>query len=286
MHAAPEGDTLRSILQQLLKLPRPSAVEWAAVLLTFAGVCWLAPVLPQPNSYHDFADKRVAFGIPHFGDVVTNVPFGVVGAAALRDVLTNRRLAFRAASEHLERPMYMWLFAALASVMVGSGLYHLHPCHTLLLGDRLSMTLAYGALLPITAAERWSPQLGARLFWPTMALCVGSALYWIASEWAGRGNMVPYALAQGGVLLGWGALMVLKGSAYTQQNRLWAAFALGCAMKMIEVLDRPIFWLTFKALSGHSIHHLLAAWAEYDLAVPPPAHRACRRCKAATQPHS
>jgi hypothetical protein len=47
----------------------------------FAG----AP-LPQPQCYHNFADQRTFVGIPHCLNVVSNLPFLLVGAAGLHFV--------------------------------------------------------------------------------------------------------------------------------------------------------------------------------------------------------
>jgi len=41
----------------------------------------LMPPLPQDQSYHSFADRRTLLQIPNFWDVVSNLPFAVVGAA-------------------------------------------------------------------------------------------------------------------------------------------------------------------------------------------------------------
>jgi hypothetical protein len=43
-------------------------------------VCCMMPRIPQPLSYHQFADRKSFFGIPNFGDVVSNLPFAVIGA--------------------------------------------------------------------------------------------------------------------------------------------------------------------------------------------------------------
>ena len=39
----------------------------------------LLPRIPQPQAYHLFADRRSLLGIPNFGDVVSNLPFAVLG---------------------------------------------------------------------------------------------------------------------------------------------------------------------------------------------------------------
>lgn len=40
-----------------------------------------SPPIPQPQEYHQFADQRMLLGIPNFLNVVSNVPFLLVGAA-------------------------------------------------------------------------------------------------------------------------------------------------------------------------------------------------------------
>jgi hypothetical protein len=43
----------------------------------------LLPRIPQPHSYHLFADRRGFLEIPNFSDVVSNGPFGVIGICGL-----------------------------------------------------------------------------------------------------------------------------------------------------------------------------------------------------------
>ena len=56
--------------------------EWYVVLalLAGAGLWQLMPVVPQPASYHGFADDRSFLGIPNAADVLSNLHFVVVGA--------------------------------------------------------------------------------------------------------------------------------------------------------------------------------------------------------------
>jgi hypothetical protein len=59
------------------------------VLLTIACVVavtlflWLMPPLLQDQSYHAFADQRTIFGVSNFWDVISNLPFAVVGLVGL-----------------------------------------------------------------------------------------------------------------------------------------------------------------------------------------------------------
>ena len=43
----------------------------------------LLPPIPQDQSYHNFADQRTLLGIPNFWNVVSNLPFAIVGAVGL-----------------------------------------------------------------------------------------------------------------------------------------------------------------------------------------------------------
>jgi hypothetical protein len=46
-------------------------------------VGFLLQPIPQPQSYHQFADQRALWGIPNVGDVVSNVGFAIAGVLGL-----------------------------------------------------------------------------------------------------------------------------------------------------------------------------------------------------------
>ena len=52
------------------------------MLASLLGLFLLPPIVQNQN-YHDFADQRAQFGIPHFWNVVSNIPFIGVGAVGL-----------------------------------------------------------------------------------------------------------------------------------------------------------------------------------------------------------
>jgi acyl-CoA synthetase (AMP-forming)/AMP-acid ligase II len=58
----------------------------AVVALIFL---WL-PLIPQPEAYHLFADRRSLLGIPNFGDVASNLAFAVIGIWGLIFLLRPR----------------------------------------------------------------------------------------------------------------------------------------------------------------------------------------------------
>jgi hypothetical protein len=50
-----------------------------AFTLIVGAAALLTPRFDLPPSYHDFADKRVWLGFPHFGDVASNLLFAIAG---------------------------------------------------------------------------------------------------------------------------------------------------------------------------------------------------------------
>ncbi len=129
---------------------------WVLVAFTIAvvAVAALAPRVPQPLSYHDFADQRALAGIPNFGDVASNLLFAASGAWGLFFLLGKR------AQEHFvdprERWAYVFVFLGLLLTAFGSAYYHLAPDNARLVWDRLPMTLAFMGLVSAMISERVS----------------------------------------------------------------------------------------------------------------------------------
>jgi hypothetical protein len=132
---------------------------WLLVLIAavVAIIAMLLPPIPQPQWYHMFADQRTFFGIPNFNDVVSNLPFAVVGLWGLvllfRSDGTPGRAHFL---DDRERWPYGIVFAGLVLTAFGSAYYHLHPRNETLVWDRLPMTLVFMSLLAAVVAERVS----------------------------------------------------------------------------------------------------------------------------------
>ena len=65
----------------------------ALLLLIVAGsfaFLLTRPVFGQDPHYHDFADQRAILGVPNFFDVMSNVPFLLVGLTGFRLCLRGR----------------------------------------------------------------------------------------------------------------------------------------------------------------------------------------------------
>ncbi|MDF2697553.1 MAG: hypothetical protein K0S65_5936, partial [Labilithrix sp.] len=53
------------------------------VAVVVGGLVWRHGRIPQPEGYHHFADTRTLLGVPNALDVLSNIPFFLVGWAGL-----------------------------------------------------------------------------------------------------------------------------------------------------------------------------------------------------------
>src|SRR4051812_42365936 len=91
---------------------RPLLILLAAMAATMLALLLLPPV-PQDQAYHRFADQRTLFGIPNFWNVVSNLPFIVIGGLGLL--------------RHRIDAATMVLFAGIFLTGFGSSYYHWSP---------------------------------------------------------------------------------------------------------------------------------------------------------------
>lgn len=231
-----------------------------ALMAVVITVFVLQPPLPQDPTYHDFADKRVCFGVPNFADVVSNVAFAFVGAyGTLCVALWSKYASPPLQGRPSERLAYLVFFLSMGLVAWGSGYYHLNPNNETLLWDRLPMTLGFMSLFIIMLSERINPTIGKFLLLPLLFVGAVSVHYWYVTESMGVGDLRPYAVVQFGPIICTPLLLLWFPSRYSHGNYFWAVLLLYLLAKIAEVLDRPIFTLTYTFVSGHTLKHWLAA---------------------------
>lgn len=230
----------------------------AASLVVIAA---FAPAIPQDPAYHLFADNRVLCGVPRFGDVVSNLPFMLVGLVGLWSVTGARsRSLFEGPGDGLP---YRVFFAAVAMVGLGSAYYHWEPSTERLFWDRLPMTVAFMAFFSAVTADRINQRAGVVWVLPiSVALGVASLVYWRWSESMGHGDLRPYALIQFGPMVILPLMCLLFRESRLTDVRYLAGvlvvygLALAVARFDYEVLDR-----TGGVISGHGLKHMIAACA-------------------------
>ena len=230
-------------------------------LLAVAVTAFVPPVAQDPD-YHLFADQRVLFGIPNFGDTASNFGFLIVGVLGIAFVLSAQgRALFTAPGK---RWPYLIFFAGVALVSVGSAYYHLDPSTETLFWDRLPMTVAFMALFAAFIMDRVDSRIGLIVMLPLLlALGFGSVIYWHMSEAAGHGDLRPYGLVQFYPMLAIPLICLLfpghvTAGRYVVYMVLWYTLA-----KLCELFDGEIFALLGHTVSGHALKHLAAALAAY-----------------------
>ena len=222
----------------------------------------LLPRIPQPQSYHMFADQRSFLGIPNFGDVVSNVPFAIFGLWGLIFLL---RSSSEQLSEHFldkrERWFYLIIFTGLVLTAFGSSYYHLEPSNARLVWDRLPMTVVFMSLVAALIAERIDLRVGLWLLPVLLLIGVSSVFQWYISELRGVGDLRFYATVQAySVLFLFMALLFPPRYTFGSDLAIVAGFYV--LAKVLEILDKPIFRLG-QIVSGHTLKHLAAALAGY-----------------------
>ena len=238
---------------------RVSLIAGFAMAGLVAVLC-MDPV-PQDPHYHGFADQRTFLGIPHFWNVVSNLPFVIAGAAGLV-LLARGGGRFH---ERWERGAWGVLLAAVFLVGFGSAYYHAGPSTPTLFWDRVPMTLMFSAFLAITIGERMRPAWGARLLVPLLAAGLGTLLFWRAGELRGAGDLRGYGLLQGLAMTAIPAMMLLFPPRYTRNRDLWAIVLLYAAAKGCETFDVPIHHLLGEHMSGHALKHMIAGLAAWKI---------------------
>lgn len=216
-----------------------------------------SPRIPQNPAYHDFAAPLRIVGIPNFWNVVSNVPFAVVGILGLLAVFKRMTAGVRARSVD---GMYAVFFAGVFLTAFGSSYYHWQPSNASLVWDRLPMTLAFMSLFCVVVYHYESPRLAAILFAPLLAAGVGSVFYWAHSETIGAGDLRPYALVQFLPILLLPLIIYGRDAEDLPRRCLWTALGGYVVAKLFEALDE---WVAagLVVIGGHPFKHVFAALA-------------------------
>ena len=230
-----------------------------ALLLAVAALAALAALLPAtglPAGYHDFADQRTLLGLPHALDVLSNLPFAVMGAWGLWWL---RRVPLDRLGT-AQRGLAWLFFIGLMATAFCSSSYHLDPHDAGLCIDRVGMSLAFAGLLGLAAADRISARAGVAL----AALVAVAAPATALVAWLG-GNMTPWAVLQGGGLVLLAALALRRPQPRALGFSIIGVIAFYAVAKALELADAPVFALTQQLISGHSAKHLVAALAGWPV---------------------
>lgn len=222
-------------------------------IIGIAGVMMLEPI-SQDINYHLFIDNRTILSIPNFWNIVSNMPFLLVGVYGLISLIKqpNYKILLEI------RSAYIVFFSGITLVALGSTYYHFSPSNTSLIYDRLPMTIAFMALFSIVIAEFISTRLAKIIFWPLIFVGAFSVIYWAYTESIGEGDLRFYILVQFIPVLMMPVIWLFFKSKFTQTNAYWLLLGSYILAKLFEYFDVLIF-NSLLVISGHSIKHLVAA---------------------------
>jgi hypothetical protein len=209
----------------------------ATLALVLSAFFLFVPPIAQDQAYHMFADRRSIWSIANFWNVVSNLPFAVVGILGLWKL--------RGAADRI-------LFAGVLLTFFGSAYYHLAPSDSRLVWDRLPMTIVFMALLALVISGE-NDSRSSRWLLALLLTCGGASVLW----WSITNDLRPYVLVQ------FGSLLILIPMLWFVRDARYLAAVLGfyALAKLAEFYDQPIYLgLT---ISGHTIKHILAAIATY-----------------------
>lgn len=217
-----------------------------------------------------FADQRSWMGLPNAADVLSNLPFILLGFYIL--------FLWMRSSQAIKQSVGMALMVlalGLIATGVGSSYYHLEPDNWRLLCDRWGMVMPFAALLALAMPMPTQNETGLPpVTWANNPWVLG--LHGVLGAGAAAlAYTAHHVLAWGVFQLGGMLLLVMwtlkpSPSQRTRSAPLLIAWTwvliLYALAKVVEGLDRAIFSLTGELISGHTLKHLLACAAVVPVA--------------------
>lgn len=240
--------------------------KFKAVLLITTALILLVLVLSQspitqPADYYQYADTRAAFGVANFANVITNLPFALIGFLGVR-------LLSQISRQHVDRviepevsPAYFLFFQGLIAAALGSAYYHLSPAPFSLMLDRLPICLVFLSLYCLVLSEYIQPSLGQKLLFPLNVYGLLAVIYWYVQTSTGDrpADLSAYVLVQLLPVLHLPLILLLYDEKRPGGRYYLAALMSYGLAKLAEYQDNEVFALTGGWISGHSVKHLLAA---------------------------
>ena len=226
----------------------------AFVILGIAAVFLFSDPIPQDPTYHAFSDSRYLFGVHNFWNVVSNLPFLLVGAAGLVFLHRNSEQVCVADLETTYRVFFIGIFLT----AFGSSYYHLAPGNETLVWDRLPMTIGFAGLITIIVGEFVSVRVAKMLLVPLLLVGFLSVEYWHWTETRGVGDLRPYAIVQFLPMLLIPVVLLTHKPVIGKASYYWWMIAYYFLAKVFEFFDAGIFGAG-QIMSGHAIKHVAAA---------------------------
>ncbi|GAB3522767.1 ceramidase domain-containing protein [Photobacterium alginatilyticum] len=229
------------------------------IAITLAILAFYFSPITQSRNFYDYADQRTFLGVSNFFNVISNLPFLLVGLLGLKRFRTHHLNAI----EPRIRLLYPSFFIGLVAAFFGSSYYHLVPNAFTLMLDRIPITIAFITLYCIVLSEYIKPAIGYRLVIPATLYGLLSVVYWYATDVInGRGDLSAYVLVQVIPIIHLPLIIGLFTSPFSHGSYYLYALLAYVLAKWVESNDEQLYAL-LGGISGHSVKHLLAALGGY-----------------------
>lgn len=212
--------------------------------------CFFIKPIHQDQEYHNFADSETLFSIPNFWNVISNLPFVIIGVIGLIKVMSIK--------EYPLKSNFVVFFVGIFFTGFGSGYYHFNPNNTTLIWDRLPMTISFMSFLSIIIGEFIDSNKGKKFLPSFLFIGMLSIVYWIFSE-----DLRFYALIQFLPILLILIILFLSKKELAYKKYFWLIIVSYTIAKFLESYDAFIYSVTYKMISGHSLKHIAAAVGPY-----------------------
>ena len=223
------------------------------LVLLSIGVLFLAFSFPrtgQEPEYHNFADQREVFNIPNFFNVITNLPFVLIGIGGLL------HLKRKVGKPHPVADVILLL--GVVCIGFGSAWYHFRPANDTLVWDRIPMTITFMSYFSIVVSRCVDKTIGSSLLFPLLLLGIFSVGYWYITEQHGVGDLRWYALIQFYPMLCIPLILFLYPASRKMRLGVGSVVMVYGIAKLAEHYDQTIYSFG-NLISGHSIKHLIAS---------------------------
>ena len=230
-----------------------------SAVISLAVLAGMDPISQDPL-YHVFSDSNTIAGILNALNVLSNIPYLLVGILGLYKSFQPDTLKV-----DLENKLaYIIFFFGILLVASGSGYYHLFPDNQTLVWDRLPMAVAFMSLVSIIIGEFISVKLGRYLLLPLLILGLFSVIFWYYTESNGVGDLRIYAFVQYYPVLVMPIILLFFNARYSHTGYYWLLFGTYALAKVFEYFDHSIDSFLV-VISGHSLKHVISAAGLYLL---------------------
>ena len=217
-------------------------------VLALTGIFILSPI-EQNKEYHNFSDSNTIFNIPNFWNVVSNIPFLIIGLIGL----------YKSTTLFETKIQYIMFFLGISLVSIGSSYYHLNPNNNTLVWDRLPMTIAIMSLFSIIISEFIDFKVGLKSLFPAVLIGLLSVVYWIVFK-----DLKIYILVQFYPVLAILVILIFFKSKYNLTIGYWLLLLTYIIAKIFEHFDYQT-QIVLEILSGHTLKHIVISIGIFSL---------------------